>query len=138
MHVEGWRRATAVQAAILRDTSLCPSGKGLLLWMRTASSFDKTLGWPFQIVAVTDRIRGRHHTSMPPWKISGLGPTAESATRNHVGAGAIPAPPPASVGPVGAKQPAPKNSFHPPVQTDHPCPALRRKISIFRFFRICD
>jgi len=37
MRLEGWPRATAVQAAILRDASLGPSGKGLLLRMRPES-----------------------------------------------------------------------------------------------------
>jgi hypothetical protein len=33
------------------------------------------------------------------------------------------------------KRPAPKNSFCKPPQTDHPCPALLRKIFLFLFFR---
>jgi hypothetical protein len=37
MRLEGWQQATTVQAAILRDASLCPPGKGLLLRMRTES-----------------------------------------------------------------------------------------------------
>jgi hypothetical protein len=42
MRLEGWLQATAVQAAILRDASLRPSGKGSLLRMRTASMERKT------------------------------------------------------------------------------------------------
>jgi len=35
MRLEGWPRATAVQAAILRDASLSPPGESLLLRMRS-------------------------------------------------------------------------------------------------------
>jgi hypothetical protein len=35
MRLEGWPRATAVQAAILRDASLRPKCEGLLLRMRS-------------------------------------------------------------------------------------------------------
>jgi hypothetical protein len=37
MRLEGWPRATVVQAAILRDASLGPAGEGLLLRMRSES-----------------------------------------------------------------------------------------------------
>jgi hypothetical protein len=37
MRLEGWPRATAVQAAILRDASRRPKGEGLLLRMRPES-----------------------------------------------------------------------------------------------------
>jgi len=37
MRLEGWPRATAVQAAILRDASRRPWGEGLLLRMRFES-----------------------------------------------------------------------------------------------------
>jgi hypothetical protein len=37
MRLEGWLRAMAVRAAILRDASLRPASDGLLLRMRTES-----------------------------------------------------------------------------------------------------
>jgi len=48
MRLEGWLRETAVQAAILRDTSLRPSGKGLFLRMR--SECVETIGFKESLV----------------------------------------------------------------------------------------
>jgi hypothetical protein len=48
MSLEGWPRATAVQAAILRDTSLRPPGKGLFLRMRIESV--ETIGFMESLV----------------------------------------------------------------------------------------
>ena len=48
MRLEGWPRATAVQAAILRDASRRPEGEGLLLRMRSESV--ETIGFMESIV----------------------------------------------------------------------------------------
>ena len=50
MRLEGWPQTTAAQAAILRDATLRPPGKGLLLRMRTESmetiGFMESQVWP--------------------------------------------------------------------------------------------
>ena len=57
MRLEGWPQATTVQAAILRDTSLRPPGKGLFLRMRIESV--ETIG--FKESLVLRHVRCRAH-----------------------------------------------------------------------------
>jgi hypothetical protein len=65
MRLEGWPRATVVQAAILRDASHRPKGEGLLLRMRSENP--ETIGFLESIHGSSACATGRIHRFIATW-----------------------------------------------------------------------